>query len=102
MKRIVLIAIVLSGCATTSGVIPEGKDAYLIIMSGGHGLSSSLDLKIAAHQQAGAFCTGLNKRVETVTEKTIQAGTQSDFSEDELKFRCIAGIDAPVVTGDAH
>jgi hypothetical protein len=102
MKQVILMAALLSGCATHSGIIPEGKDGYLIMLSGGHGFASATDLKITAHQEANAFCAGLNQRPETLLEKNVQAGILSDFSEEELKFRCIANPDSPVVSGDAH
>jgi hypothetical protein len=67
-----------------------GEEGYLIMLSGGHGFASATDLKIAAHKEANAFCAGSNKRPETLLEKNAQAGILSDFSEEELKFRCIA------------
>ena len=102
MKQVILMAVLLSGCATHSGVIPEGKESYLIMLSGGHGFASATDLKIAAHQQAYAFCAGSNKRPETLSEKNTQAGILADFSEEELKFRCIANPDSPAASGDGR
>lgn len=96
MKRIVLLAIILSGCANNnSGVIADGKESYRIIISGGHGLVSSatVDLKITAHKQANEFCSGLNKRHETVYEKATQPWMQSDNTEYDLKFKCVTGAD---------
>lgn len=91
MKKIFLCAMLLSGCATNSGVIPEGKESYLLIISGGYGLASSINLKIDAHKQANEFCMKLDKRPETISEKTTQTGMRSDFYEEELKFKCVAG-----------
>lgn len=103
MKRIAVLAlVVLSGCATSSGVIPEGKEAYLIIKTGGHGFATPVDLKIEAHKQASAFCMGQNKRHETINEKTLQPGMVTDYSEYDLKFKCVAGAEAPVEAAEAH
>ncbi len=93
MKKTALMAILLAGCTTQSGVIPEGKDAYLVIMSPGYGFTSLTDLRIRAHKQAGAFCGGLNKRPETISERTLEAGITSDHPEETLKFRCVAAGD---------
>jgi hypothetical protein len=90
MRRAFIWAILLTGCATESGVIPEGKDAYLLILSSGHGLASSVDLKIDAHKEANDFCMKLGKRPETIYEKTDPNGAMSDFHEEELKFKCVA------------
>lgn len=107
MKRIALVLalVVLSGCATRSGVIPEGTDSYLIIETADHwySLATPVGLKIEAHQQANAFCMGQNKRHQTVNEKTLQPGMLTDYAEYDLKFKCVAGADpAAEVTADAQ
>lgn len=90
MKRALLLAILLTGCATQSGVIPEGKDAYLLILSSGYGMASATDLKIDAHKEAYEHCRKLGKLPETIYEKTDPRGAMSDFHEEELKFKCVA------------
>lgn len=90
MRRVLFLAILLAGCATQSGVIPEGKDAYLLILSSGYGLASTADLKIDAHKGARDFCMKHGKLPETVYEKTDPQGKLSDFHEEELKFKCVA------------
>lgn len=89
MNKLILLALVLTGCATNSGVIPDGKDAYIVLVSGGNGFSSAGVLKIKAYQEASAFCNKHDKRLETISEKAIQAGVLASSSEAELKFKCI-------------
>ena len=89
MKSIILLAIVLTGCASTSGVIPDGKDSYIVIISGGHRFTSASDLKIDAYKEANAYCKKSDKQIETVAERSIQAGVLTNSSEAELKFKCI-------------
>lgn len=106
MKRIALLLALaaLSGCATRSGVIPEGTESYLIIETADHwySLATPVDLKIEAHQQANAFCLGQNKRHQTINEKTLQPGMLTDYAEYDLKFKCVPGADAAVdVAADA-
>lgn len=90
MKKLILLAFIMTGCATNSGVIPDGKDAYIVLVSGGHGFSSAGVLKIDAYKNANAYCMKQDKQLETISEKTVQAGILSNVSEAELKFRCIA------------
>lgn len=90
MKKLILLCFVLTGCATNSGVIADGKDAYIVLVSGGHGFSSAGVLKIDAYQKANAYCLKQDKQLETISEKTTQAGVLANSSEAELKFRCIA------------
>lgn len=90
MKNVIVLALFLTGCATYSGVIPDGKDSYIVIASGGHGFTSSGDLKIDAYKEANAYCMKLDKQLETISAKTIEAGILTKFSEAELKFKCIS------------
>lgn len=89
MKKLMLLVLFLTGCATNSGVIPEGKDSYIVIVSAGHRFTSSGDLKIEAYKEANAYCKKFDKQIETILEKTIQAGVLANSSEAELKFKCI-------------
>lgn len=90
MKNVILLTLLLSGCATNSGIIADGKDSYIVIVSAGHRFTSSGDLKIDAYKEASAYCMKLDKQLETIFEKAIQAGVLANSSEVELKFKCIA------------
>lgn len=90
LNKSVLFSILLTGCASSSGIIPDGKDSYIVIVSGGHRFTSSSDLKIDAYKEANAYCTQLSRQIETITERSIQAGVLTNSSEAELKFKCIA------------
>ena len=100
MKKLLAVTMLLAGCATQSGVIPEGRDSYLVLISGGLA-TSGIELKIKAHKEANAYCAGQNKRVETISEKNTQAGLDSDHPAEELKFRCIANPDVPEAAAPA-
>jgi len=89
MKNVFFLALFLTGCATNSGIIPDGKDSYIVIVSGGHRFTSSSDLKIDAYKEANAYCKKFDKHLETISERSIQAGVLTNASEAELKFKCI-------------
>lgn len=90
MKNAMLLAVLLSGCATYSGVIPDGKESYIVVASGGYSLASSGNLKIDAYKEASAYCMKLDKQLETISVKTTEAGILNKFSEAELRFRCLS------------
>lgn len=52
MKKVILMAVLLTGCATQSGVIPEGKDSYLLIMSGGYQNLISMIFRLMSFRDA--------------------------------------------------
>ena len=89
MKKLTILILALSGCAAHSGVIPDGKDSYLVIVSQGMGFSSAGDLKASAYKEASLFCRRAGKRLETISDKTVQQGLLSDSAEAEVKFKCI-------------
>jgi len=89
MKNIIFTVLFLTGCTTYSGIIQDGKDSYIVIVSGATRFSSSSDLKINAYKEANVFCKKSDKQLETISERTIQAGVLSNSAEAELKFKCI-------------
>ncbi len=93
MKKVIWIVavIALASCATQPEVLPEGKDSYLLLMSSDYTMASATDLRIEAHRLANTFCGKYGKRPETVTERTMRKGMQSDSHEEGLKFKCVEG-----------
>jgi len=89
MRNVIFLVLVLAGCATSSGIIADGKDSYIVIVAAGHRFTSSGDLKVDAYKDASAFCRKLDKQMETIFERSIQAGVLANASEVELKFKCI-------------
>ncbi len=88
----VLAAAMLTGCVTSPEVFPEGKDAYLLIMSSDYSAASTTDVRIEAHRSATAYCAKFGKRPETITERMARNGLQPESREVELKFKCVDGV----------
>jgi hypothetical protein len=80
----------MCGCATQSGVIPNGPDGYSILISGGSGFVSSGSLAIRAYQQASDFCVQKGLRMEIIEDKQQRAGVLGKFPEAQVRFRCVA------------
>jgi hypothetical protein len=91
MQYPLLTALVLmSGCATQSGVIPNGPDTYSILVSGGSGFVSSGSLAIRAYQQAANYCSAKGMVMEVIDDKQQRAGVLGKFPEAQLRFKCVA------------
>ncbi|MES2319969.1 MAG: hypothetical protein V4631_21015 [Pseudomonadota bacterium] len=92
MKNIVRIALplaFLAGCATpTSGVVPQNDGMFTVTRQGGGAWVTTDSLKVAAAQEAAAFCGKSNKQVKVIHSKEIPAGPLGRWPESELLFTC--------------
>ena len=80
---------VVTGCSTSSGVIPMGGDIYVISHTVKSFVGSSEPVKVEAIKQANDYCKKHGK--EMVLIKTIQQDMkpfQSD-AQAEVYFKCV-------------
>lgn len=92
MKRLSIAAAccaLLAGCVTSSGIVPDGTDAYRITSTGDTGFSSSGSMKAKSYRQATEFCAKKGLVVETIATDTKQARPLGGFPESDLRFRCV-------------
>jgi hypothetical protein len=89
MKLIYLFAaFVLTGCASTTGVVSMGKDAYMIAREDNSPTASLGAIKVATLKEAGSFCAGQGKTMQVVKESdTPRAFGQ--FPQTTLQFTCV-------------
>jgi len=93
MKRNVFligcIAAALAGCATpTTGVVPRGNDMFTVTRQGNGAWVTTASLKVAALQEAEAYCTSRGKKFKFVYNKDIPAGAFGRWPESEVLFQC--------------
>ena len=73
MKNIIITVVVfLAGCASNSGVIPIGKDTFMVSRQAATGFSGSGTLKAEAFQEAAQYCEKLGKSLQVVIPFLIQ------------------------------
>lgn len=78
------LALTLVGCATTSGVLPFGKDTYTITVADLMGPASA---QKGAITQATEHCAGEGKLLSPVsTQTSTSPGGESSY---QLVFRCL-------------
>lgn len=89
---LLVAATVLGGCATTSQVVPYGKDSYIIASEDVWGANSSSSMQVNAARKAGEFCASQGKvmRVRNTTQEGTHMWTGTSSS---LVFSCIAESD---------
>lgn len=83
---ICVLALVLGGCTTTTGVVPIG-DGIFMLAKQEHMAWSGGKVKAELYAEAAAHCKTLGKEVSPVGD-TSQDATMSSYASAEIKFRC--------------
>ncbi len=91
MKKIIFvtsIAALFNGCATTTDVVPFGKDTYMLSAGDIWGGYSSGSLQVKAVQRANEYCQSMGKVF--VVRNTGTSGIQGWTSTSStLVFSCV-------------
>ena len=89
MKKLILLLLVLiiSGCAAKSAVVQIGTDTYVISRQSVTGLKN---IKAEVLQEADEYCKSLNKHINVVnTIEHPPAYIWGKFPKVEVHFTCI-------------
>ena len=91
MKRlIIIVALLLAGCASSSGIAPIGKDTYMVSRQASTGFSGLGDLKAEALREANQYCLSQNKVLQvTHTEDAKPPFVLGNFPRVEIQFMCL-------------
>ena len=80
-----------TGCASSSIVVPQGHDTYMVARHGTMWWSSSGSAqKAKALQEAQDYCQHLGKQMATISEADSGPGGFGKISSSEVYFRCVA------------
>lgn len=85
------IALLISGCSGP-GVVPMGRDTYMIAKEGSFTTFSGGAVKAELYQQANGFCEGKGKQLMPLKDSSIDKGYGRHASA-EVQFRCLDGND---------
>ncbi|HEY9043705.1 MAG TPA: hypothetical protein VIN66_16100 [Rheinheimera sp.] len=86
---LIITCLALSACVSSSGIIPDGKDAYRIVYTGDTGFTNSNTLQKNAYSDAATFCAKSGKVVETVDMESKQSRPLGGWPEASLLFKCV-------------
>lgn len=81
-----LLSGILGACATSTSVVPAGKDTYLIAGADSWEVTSGNEIKVSLYQKANSYCQGIGKKLQPLDESV------SSYSA-ELRFRCLSEED---------
>lgn len=86
--RFLFLALLLTGCASSSGVVSIGSDTYAIVKAGRSGFTSAGALKGDAYKEAEEFARSKGKQLEVVAVNEIPAGF-ARLPQVEVRFRLV-------------
>ena len=89
MKRLLFLSFVVAtaGCASTTGIIPAGKDTFVISREDNGPASSLGSIKAAVYKESSAYCAGQGKAMEIVREVDVPRSF-GQFPQTTLHFTC--------------
>ena len=100
MKKVIYCALVilLTGCASNSGVVPIGPDTFMVSRQAATGLSGSGTLKAEALQEANQYCLSQKKKLLVVNTAEAQPPyVFGNFPKAEVQFMCLDANDSELV-----
>lgn len=83
-----VLASLLAGCASTTGVVPIGQNTFMIAREDNGPAASLGALKAATFKEAGAFCAGQAKTMQ-VSKESDTPRSLGQFPQTTLQFQCI-------------
>jgi hypothetical protein len=96
MKKYLLISlIIVSGCASNSGVVPIGPDTFMVSRQAATGFSGLGTLKADAFNEANQYCIKQNKNIRVVnTSESSPPYVMGNFPRAEVQFMCLDKSDS--------
>jgi hypothetical protein len=89
MKVVVLLGILLAGCAGTE-FVSTGPDTYVVEKSGGGPGAKGSQMSADLYKEATAFCAKQKKRFASISVKEQDNKPFVSLAQSRLEFRCVA------------
>lgn len=96
MKKYLLLSLlIVTGCASNSGVVPIGPETFMVSRQAATGFSGLGTLKAEAFQEANQYCIKQNKNIRVVnTSESSPPYVLGNFPRAEVQFMCLDKSDA--------
>ena len=92
---LMILSVMLCSCASNSGIVPLGRDSFIVTRqapSGFHGMGT---LKADAVTEAMEHCRNLNKEFQIISTKEAQPPyILGNFPQAEVQFMCLSKGDS--------
>ena len=87
MKLPLIATLLLVGCASSTGVIPIGKETYSISRTDNGPAASLGEMKASAYKEAAAFCGTKGKQLQVLLSNDVPRSF-GQFPQTEIQFTC--------------
>ena len=96
MKYVLLASLlIISGCASNSGVVSIGPDTFMVSRQAASGFSGLGTLKADAFKEANQYCLQQGKNISVVnTSESSPPYVLGNFPRAEVQFMCLDKSDA--------
>jgi len=86
-----VLALGLVGCASQSGVVPNGQGGYLIAKQAATGFPGLGNLKAEAMAEGGQYCANQGREFSlTKATETQPPYMLGNYPRAEIEFQCVA------------
>jgi len=85
----IVLVMLLGGCAS-SGVVPIGKDTFMISDKASNGYTPAGSLKANIYREGAAYCANQGKEFQPLHEQWVEGVPNSwKWASAEIQFRCL-------------
>ena len=89
-KSALAFALIMTGCATDSGIVDLGANQYMLARQAATGFGSSLKLQAEVMRDAANHCRAQSKTMEIGSEsRTTSTPAFGKFPQAEVRFKCV-------------
>ena len=86
-----ILIFVLTGCASHTGVVPMGKDTFMIAKQQATGFPGLGNMKAEIISEGSVYCSSQGKEFQIVsTHETQPSYILGNYPRSEIQFMCIA------------
>lgn len=94
-SAIVIFSFILSSCAS-SGVVPIGRDTFMITKQSSTGFHSGASVKADLYKESYEFCMKKGLQFQPVKENSKDGVPGYAFANAEVIFRCLNANDVEI------
>lgn len=90
-KMTVILAVILAGCASHTGIVQIGKDTYMVAKQQATGFPGLGNMKAELIAEATQYCTLQGKSLQLVnTTETQPPYILGNYPRSEVNFMCLS------------